>query len=63
MEALVRELEELLHRWRDFDDELDDAYEQRCLDAKNLQYHLPHMPPLELDEDSRCPLCTSRRWP
>lgn len=64
MEALIRELEELLYRWRDLDEELDSAYHQRCLDVKNVQRLLPHIDTSpEVDEFPRCPLCIARRWP
>jgi hypothetical protein len=63
MEALVRELEELLYHWRDFDDEIDDAYELLCLDAKTIQFHLPHMDTSPEVDEAPCRLCKARQWP
>ena len=64
MEALVRELEELLYRWRDFDDELDDVYDELCLDAKTTQFHLPHVDTSSLEiYEPPCRLCVARQWP
>ena len=63
IESIVRELEDLLYRWRDFDDEIDDVYHQQCLDAKTIQFHLPHVDTSHEVDEAPCPLCKARRWP